>query len=79
MYKPFTKEAMKDRLPKQYFLVRQKGIHPGLGRKYIPIVVQLINGLLYTPENELDPVVLGATHPIENPFEVDLEWMELPE
>lgn len=85
MWKDFNKSDLELCLkqPYDFFLVRQKGLHPASGKKFVPITVQLIDGKLFTCENELDPLAFSTKHnvmePSDNPFECALEWMEIPE
>jgi hypothetical protein len=69
----------------EYFLIRQIGNHPATGKKLVPIVAQLIDGDLYSIDNEIEPVVFtghlpnGDICPEYNPFKANLEWMPIPE
>ena len=61
-----------------YFLVRVKGINPNRGEKYVPAVVQQVQGDFYFSENELDPIEFGQNMEHIQPFP-GLEWLPLPE
>ena len=69
--------------PYQFFLVRPKGFHPASGKVFVPTVVQLIDGKIYPPDNELEPLIFSHKddefHPFDDPFVCNLEWCELPE
>jgi hypothetical protein len=75
----------------RFFLVRPCGEAP-FGGKYLPSVVQQIDGELFSPENEIDPLVWikrgteletsggdGTYQPATRVEDVDLEWRELPD
>jgi len=68
-----------------YFLIRKVGIDTyKTNKKYVPIVAQLIDGDLYTIDNELEPIswanhdAEGFVYEERNPFKADLEWMPIP-
>jgi hypothetical protein len=85
MWKPFIKDdvELSKKEPYQFFMVRVKGIHPGRGGKFVPTIVQLIEGNLYTSDNELEPIKWvkrnSQYEPTTDPYETDLEWREIPE
>lgn len=85
MWKPFIKDdaILTVKEPYQFFMVRGRGLHPGRGVKFVPSIVQLIEGELYTCDNELESIIWSKKgehlEPTNDPFEADLEWMEIPE
>lgn len=69
----------------KFFLIRKLGIDVNrTGQKYIPIVAQLIDGNLYSVDNELEALSWanydndGFCYEERNPFKADLEWMPIP-
>jgi len=69
-----------------FFLIRKAGLDVNrTGKKYIPIVAQLIDGDLYSVDNELKALswanydAEGFVYEEKNPFKADLEWMPIPE
>lgn len=68
-----------------FFLLRMKGIHPGRGVPYLPCIAQLIDGELYSSDNELEALswgcydVDGHLYEERNPFKANLEWCPIPE
>jgi len=83
MWKDLTKESMVNKDWYQFFLVRPKGLHPASGKKFTALVVQYGDGHLYTPDNEVEPIIYShkddVMTPSNDPFECNLEWMEIPE
>jgi hypothetical protein len=69
--------------PYQFFLARRRGEHPGRGGRCCPVIVQMIDGKLYTSDNELDPLVFSHKddqwQPCDDPMQCDLEWHPIPE
>lgn len=64
----------------KFFLVRPLGIHPGSGEKYLPTVVQYVDGEFYGPMDELTPIYFGQNEPIDSEFRCKgFEWCHLPD
>lgn len=83
-YKPFTPDCGSPEGTHNFFLIRPQGIHPASGKKYVPQPVQLIDGQLYTPGNEIDPMTWSlngdiCNGPTNDPYSACLEWMPLPD
>lgn len=85
IWKPLTKDSSEvaKKEPYEFFLVRPRGFHPASGKLFSPSVVQLIDGKLYTCDNELDPIIWSHKDdqwtPTTDPCEANLEWCEIPE
>jgi len=69
-----------------FFLIRKAGIDANrTGKKYIPIVAQIIAGDLYSVDNELEMLTWanfdneGFPYEERNPFKANLEWCPIPE
>lgn len=69
-----------------YFLIRKIGIDANrTGKQYTPVIAQLIDGDLYTLDNELEALswanydVDGFVYEERNPFKAELEWSPIPE
>lgn len=70
----------------EFFLIRKCGIDRNrTGKKFIPVIAQLIDGDLYTSDNELEALSWanhdgeGFVYEEKNPFKANLEWMPIPE
>ncbi len=70
----------------QFFLIRKVGIDTNrTGRFFIPIVAQLIDGNLYSVDNELERLSWanfddeGFCYEERNPFKANLEWHPIPD
>ncbi|WP_316200954.1 MULTISPECIES: hypothetical protein [unclassified Bradyrhizobium] len=64
--------------PHDYFLVRPQGHHSVTGKKFLPTMVQRIDGQLYSTDNELEPLYFGEREPHDSEFRRTLEWKPLP-
>lgn len=62
----------------EYFFVRPVGFHPATGKRYLPSVVHRINGRLYAPDNEIEPLYFGEDEPDNHPLYQMLEWRPIP-
>ena len=80
-WKPFTGTFAGN----DFFLIRMVGIHPARGYKYLPMVAQLIDGELYSIDNEIEALSWGChdkdgyLYEERNPFKANLEWCPIPE
>jgi hypothetical protein len=69
-----------------FFLLRKAGIdEQRTGRFWLPVVAQLIDGDLYSIDNELEALSWanfdseGFCYEERNPFKANLEWCPIPE
>lgn len=71
----------------KYFIIRKAGTDPRYQqkRKFIPMIAQLIDGDLYSVDNELEMLSWanfddqGFCYEERNPFKANLEWHSIPD
>lgn len=63
---------------RSFFLVRPVYRHQGTSEVCLPSIVQQIDGKLYAPDNEIDPLVFGEHEPIDDWRAAGIEWAPLP-
>jgi hypothetical protein len=68
----------------EFFIVRVPGLHPARATPFTPQIVQQIEGELFAPDDEINPLLFvsekGYDHDPETVFmRTNLEWQPFPE